>query len=378
MKTSPKSFSLAAPGWSDSNRSRLEQLLRDGADNNHAAVFDFDNTIVCGDIGEATLAWMVKGGALSSSRLSRDLCPPLVLPDGREATLAEAIDATEYYEAFLAPTMHGAADPTPLANGYAWAVEIMDGVSLLDVVRATRDVMAQAQGAPPCQFEVTPGKTSYPIPFFYPEIVELIAALIRHRFQVWIVSASNVWSVRWMVLNGLNTLLKEHGVRTGLPPERVVGVSTLLADRRGGLHKDSVLTRENSHYAALDEEALKTFRLTRLMQYPVPTYSGKVAAIWDHLGRRPFLCAGDSPGDLPMLSFSEHKLWIARLEKTDYQKIGSRRMRETGLQDWIIQPTLAKKAPGFLPDPAQVRPRLGTIPPAIRASLRTLRSLNAF
>lgn len=370
-----KPFSLSAPGWSETNRARLEQLLRDGAGKNHAAVFDFDNTIVCGDIGEATLAWMVREGTLSSDRLAQNLCPPLILPDGRKATLAEAVDATDYYEAFLAPTMHGAADPTPLANGYAWAVEIMDGLSLLDVVRATRDVMALSNGTEPCRFDVTPGKTAYPIPFFYPETVELIAALIRHRFQVWIVSASNIWSVRWMILNGLNPLLKKLGVRAGLPPERVVGVSTLLTDPRGGLYKDAVLTRENPAYTALDEKALKRYRLTRLMQYPVPTYSGKVAAIWDIIGRKPFLCAGDSPGDLPMLSFSEHKLWIARLEKPDYQKTGVRRMRETGLENWIVQPVLAKKSPGFLPDTAQARQKLGALSPAIQSSLRSLRAI---
>jgi phosphoserine phosphatase len=370
-----KPFSLTSPGWSESNRSRLEQLIRDGSGKNRAAVFDFDNTIVCGDIGEATLAYMVREGIISTDRLPQDLCPPLVLPKGRTSDLASAIDVTDYYEAFLDPTMHGSADSTPLANGYAWAVEVMSGLTPLDVVRATRDVMAQAKGEPPCRFEVTPGKTSYPIPFFYPEIAELIAALIRHRFQVWIVSASNVWSVRWMVLNGLNPLLREHGIRAGLPPERVVAVSTLLRDPRGGLCKDAVLTRQNPDYATLNEKVLKSFRLTRMPHYPVPTYSGKVAAIWDFIGARPFLCAGDSPGDLPMLSFSEHKLWIARLEKSDYQKTGARRMRQIGLKDWIVQPVLAKKAPGFLPELTQVRQRLGVISPAIRASLRTLRSL---
>jgi hypothetical protein len=370
-----KAHLLAAPGWTDAARARLERLLLKGAGQNRAAVFDFDNTIVCGDIGEATLGWLVREGALAGERLPQALCPPLVLPDGGRFDLAGAADATAYYEAFLAPTMHGAKDPAPLANGYIWATEVMRGMTVLEVAQATRDVMAHAQGEPPCKLEVTPGKTSYPIPFFYPPIVELIAALIQHRFQVWIVSASNVWSVRWMVLNGLNPLLKKLGVRAGVPPERVVGVSLLLADRHGGLHKDSVLVKANPGYANLDEKVLKSYRLTHLLQYPAPTYSGKIGAIWDHIGARPYLCAGDSPGDLPMLTFSEHRLWIARLEKADYQKTALQKIRQTDPKDWIIQPTLAKKAPGFLTEPQEVRQRLKEISPAISASARLLRGL---
>lgn len=372
MDNLSKQPKLNSPGWSEANRARLEEWLRAGSGKHLPVVFDFDNTIVCGDVGEATLAWLAREGKLPPERFPADLCPPLVFPDGSRVTPASVTDATEYYEAFLAPSRQGPQDPAPFANGYVWAVEIMQGLNLLEVVRATRRVMELSEPMRERFVEATPGKNAYPIPFFYPEIVELIAVLIRQRFDVWIVSASNVWSVRCMVLHGLNPLLKTHGVRAGLPLDRVVGVSTLLADDRGGLHKDSVLTRENPDYLALKETALKPFRLTRLLHYPVPTYSGKVGAIWDYLGQRPFLCAGDSPGDHAMLSFSEHRLWIARLEKPDYQQATRKLMRRTGEPDWIVQPVLARKSPGFLSDAALVRQRLPGLSPNLRKSLRVL------
>ena len=372
MRRVKKGNVFQSPGWSTANREQLASWIRAGAGQHLPVVFDFDNTIVCGDIGEATLAWLAREGKLPPDCLPADLCPPLILPDGSKVTLASIADVTEYYEAFLAPSNHGAKDPAPFANGYVWAVEIMQGLKLAEVVRATREVMELSQPGRECFVEPTPGKSAYPIPFFYPEIVELIAVLIRQRFDVWVVSASNVWSVRCAVLHGLNPLLKAQGVRAGLPLDRVIGVSTLLTDRRGGLYKDTVLMRDNPDYLALKEPALKPFRLTRLLQYPVPTYSGKVGAIWDYLGRRPYLCAGDSPGDHAMLSFSEHRLWIARLEKPDYQQVTRKLIRHTGASDWIIQRVLARKAPGFLSDAAQLHERLPELSPKVRQSLRIL------
>ena len=144
--------------------------------------------------------------------------------------------------------------------------------------------------------------------------------LRRHEFDVWIVSASNVWSVRWMVTQALNPLLEAHGAASGIPADHVVGISALLQDKAGGLYKDALLVRENPAYAALEESALRSFRLTSRLQYPVPTYAGKVGCIWDALGRHPYLAAGDSPGDHAMLSFSEHRLWIMRMDKPGYQQ----------------------------------------------------------
>jgi hypothetical protein len=308
---------------------------------------DFDNTIVWGDIAEAALAVMVKKGVVSARRIPRTLSPSFRLPQGASVTLDSGPDITAYYEAFLAPTAHGAADPTPLANGYAWAVEIMEGLTPWDVVQATKEAFACAEPMQPRMIEVTAGKTSFPAPFFYPEMVELIGELRRHEFDVWVISASNVWSVRWMITKALNPLFEAHGAASGIPADHVVGISALLQDTAGSLYKDALLVRENQAYAALEERALSSFRLTSRLQYPVPTYAGKVGCIWDAIGRRPYLAAGDSPGDHAMLSFSEHRLWIMRMDKPGYQQKTADCIRRTGTKGWMIQPVLGREAPGF-------------------------------
>jgi hypothetical protein len=349
-------------------------LIREGAGQQLPVVFDFDNTIVCGDIGEATLAMLVRSGRLKAADLPPTLSRPFRPPGQETVSLAACADLTEYYEAFLAPTAHGRSDPTPLANGYVWAVEIMAGLSPLDVVRATGEAFALSQAAAtqPCRIEVTPGRTGYPAPFFYAEMVDLIAELLRRRFDVWIVSASNVWSVRWMVLRALNPLLRQRGLRQGIRGDQVIGIATLLADRQGRLFKDSVLVREHAGYASLEDEALAAFSLTSRLQFPVPTYSGKVACLWDVVGRAPYLCAGDSPGDHAMMTFSRNRLWIARLEKPGYQRATAELVRKIGTGGWMVQPVLTKQTPGFVSDLSELARRLGKIPGEVREATAIL------
>ncbi len=357
---------LAAPGWLPQTRRALERLIRQGAGKNLPAVFDFDNTIVCGDIGEATLAVLVRSGVVTPARVPVTLCPPFRVPGGRRITVKPCADLTEYYEAFLAPTAHGNGDTTPLANGYVWAVEIMEGLRPWEVAHATKCAFEMSEPGQRRLIEVTPGKSAYPAPFFYPEMVELLAELLRHRFEVWIISASNVWSVRWMVLHALNPRLRERGLDAGVRADHVVGISTLLVDRRGQLHKDAVLVRGDAAYAALEDEALRAFRLTSRLEFPAPTYSGKVARIWDLIGQRPHLCVGDSPGDHAMMSFSRHRLWIARLEKPAYQLATEELIHKTGPAGWIVQPTRTRGTPGFIGDLALVSQRDKSMPAEIR------------
>jgi hypothetical protein len=151
-----------------------------------------------------------------------------------------------------------------------------------------------------------------------------------------------------MVLRELNPQLRRYGIRTGLRADHVIGVSTLLTDRKEHLYKDALLVRENPRYAALDETVCRQFRLTSRLQYPVPTYSGKVACIFDAIGRPPYLCIGDSPGDHAMMTFSQNRLWIARLDKTGFQQKTARLINETGHAGWLLQATLTKGNPGFV------------------------------
>ena len=339
---------LHSPGWNDSTRVWLEQLIRRGAGQGLPVVFDFDNTMISGDVSEATLAVLTNSGKLKTSRILQTFSPPFRADGQARRTLVNSVDLTAYYEAFLAPTAHGKNDPTPASNGYAWAVEVMEGLTPLEVVEATRAAFQISLPGRRTFIQVTPGKTAFPVPFFHPEMVELLAELIRNRFAIWIVSAGNVWSIRWMILRVLNPMLRKLGVAQGVRADQIIGVTTLLADRDDRLYKDTLLVQENAGYAALRPESLCAYRLTSRLQFPVPVYAGKVACLLDALPRAPYLCVGDAPGDHRMLVFSEHRLWIARLEKPDFQRATLRLMAQTGAKKWRIQATVASDPPGFV------------------------------
>lgn len=317
-------------------------------------VFDFDNTVVCGDIGEAVLAVLARSGALDPQTLSPALCPPLNLPGHGKVNVESCADALEYYEALLAPTVHGRGDPTPLGNGYVWATEILGGFGVAEVLQATREAFELSQPGQVRMITITPDRTAYPAPFFYPEIIELIGVLLAAGFEVWIVSASNVWSVRWMVLNGLNRALRRLGFKRGIPPAQVVGISTLMADSVGRFYKDPVLVREDAEYARFAPSRVRSLRVTSQLQFPVPVYSGKVGCIYDALGREPYLCVGDSPADHPMLAMAQHRLWIARLEKPAFQKATQCLIKRTGRGNWLVQAVRTREDPGFVHEPCRL------------------------
>jgi hypothetical protein len=195
---------------------------------------------------------------------------------------------------------------------------------------------------------VTPGRTAYPLPWFYPEMVELLAMLLHHGFAVWIVSASNVWSVRHLVLRELNPRLRRRGCRRGVPPEQVIGVAPLVRDRWERELKDRVLVRTRAGYARLEPSALRGLRLTAQLDEPVPVYAGKVACLWDTLGRAPYLAAGDSPGDLPLLAFAQHRLWLAREGKPAYTAALEACRCRHAPEQWLVQPVRAGDQPGFV------------------------------
>jgi hypothetical protein len=204
-------------------------------------------------------------------------------------------------------------------------------------------------------------------------MVELLAQLLHHKFDLWIFSASNVWSVRWMVLHALNPLLRQHGVKTGISPDHVIGISMLLQDRANGLHKDELLVRHNHLYAALHPATLRSFKLTSRLQFPVPAYSGKVACILDKITRRPFLAIGDGQGDHSMLAFSEHRLWLARLEKPADQHATTELLRRQP-GNWIVQPLLSRKQPRFVSDLSSLH--RSHLSPEIRASLKIVAAID--
>lgn len=322
---------LSAGNWNHQTREKLLEIINYGKDQNLPVVFDFDNTIICRDIGEATLEVLT------------------------QTELHSSFDIIKHYENLLDATKHQKLDSSPYANAYAWAVQVMQGLSPLKVIQATEQAYNNESALKDHLDLKSDTKVKhFRRPYFYPEMIDLIGAFIENKYDVYIVSASNIWSVRWMA-SKLNQKLKKSGFQGAIDLKNVIGVSTLLKDEKNILFKDMPLATDNLKYKNLNEDQLKKYTLTDQINYPLTGYYGKVANILKWIGKRPYFIAGDSPNDYPMLKFSKYKLWIARLEKLDYQKKTIQIIKND--KSWMIQPTLYKKSSGFVSDKTDLNRR---------------------
>jgi len=106
----------------------------------------------------------------------------------------------------------------------------------------------------------------------YAPMVELLRFLEVHGFTNYIVSGG-----------GRDFIRQIAGEIYGIPQERVVGTSTVLAFREQGDGGDLMM---QAKLDVFDDGAAKPARL------------------WSRIGKRPILAAGNSNGDIPMLQFA--------------------------------------------------------------------------
>lgn len=300
------------------------------------AVFDFDNTLLCRDLGDAVLHRLVSEGFLDRSTVASSFSPSFGV-DGERRRLKDGPLA--YYEALQQEAVDQDYDPEPRAAAYAWAVQVMAGVTPAQVVAATKRAMDGSRDG-----------VDGAVPFPYPEMVGLLGFLLVHGVRVFIVSATNVWTTRWAVLNVINPLLRDRfGDGIAIRPECIVGISVLMKEKASGrLVSDARLLGTDPAYRRLDADVLSRFELTPLLSFPVSTYAGKVGCLRVLApGERPLLAAGDSDNDLPLLTEAKHRLWIARLEESILQQ----RVADTlgHSSNWLVQPVLTGAYPGFVP-----------------------------
>lgn len=209
-----------SPAW----RTTLERALS-RTDTRRVACFDADGTLWDEDLGEAFLRWLVAG------------------------RLLKTIDCTSDVWGEYERRVHASR-----SQGYAWAVELMAGLAEDDVLHWSRQL-------------------AHAWPNYRPAMLELAHGLMSEGFEVWIVSASNRWSIH------------AAAERMRFPVERALGIQSKVA---AGL-------------------------LTNEVRRPLTSEGGKVDVITQTIGVRPMLAFGDSMGDFAMLEHAEHPLIATRV-----------------------------------------------------------------
>lgn len=220
-------------------------LRRAWAGERPLACFDADGTVWSEDIGEGMLRWLAAGGLLPGTR-------------------APWQEVWAEYEAKVREDR---------CAGYAWAVQVMEGLREADIVRWSHQFAAAW-------------------PNYRPAMVGLLQALEQAGAEVVIVTATNRW------------LVQAAARQMGLNPDNVLGIETRV--------QEGVLTGE--------------------VIQPVTCRAGKVLAIRGRLGRMPDLAVGDSVGDLEMLEVAGRVVVAGRRDHPRAEMV--RIARERG---WPVQ-----------------------------------------
>ena len=297
---------LKRGGLRDEVYERLVQLLRRGPADGGLVVFDFDNTCILGDIGELFSHYLI------DEMLYRFDLPAfweLVDPaDGRAELREIATEAAkipreerrghETYEVYLAEmgALYGRRYKRAGARDcYEWAVRLHVGMRP-EEIRAWTGEAIRREIARTVEVERRRTEAGEEVEIgrgirVLQEMRGLVGAFQRREFDVWIVSATNLWSVQ---------VFAEY---YGVGRDRVLG--NRVSDR------DGVLTGE--------------------AQTPVLYREGKVAIIEEVIGKTPLFVAGDSVTDLEMLREARELAMVV--------DVGNQVLREEGsARGWAFQP----------------------------------------
>ncbi|WP_185911119.1 haloacid dehalogenase-like hydrolase [Streptomyces sp. WAC07149] len=217
--TTPK---LAA-GWYGDNQARLQQLIdRYGSCDPHrparakpVAVFDWDNTVVKNDVGDATMFWLLRNGKVrqpaggdwtttshhltpAAAQALAAACGPLArpgtpLPTGTPEGAACADEINAVYG--TATTRTGATafagwDRRTTEPGYAWLAQLTQGWTANEVRGFAAAARTENLAAPIGTKQQVGTGTATGWVRYYDQQRDLIGKLQRAGFDVWISSAS--------------------------------------------------------------------------------------------------------------------------------------------------------------------------------------------
>lgn len=341
-KIKKKNIYLDDLNWNKQTKANLEKLIKNHSHENKIVVFDFDNTIISRDIGEYSFSHLVKNELINIKKI-QDISPDFNI-DNQLISLDNS-SPIEYYESLMKSTAHQSKDQSEIINGYIWLVQALTGLSLKDIVISAKTSFSYIEESEK-KFITT---EKYLPPFFQPEMIDLIGKLIISGFKVNIVSASNVWLIRFIVKEFLNPLLEQKFKKDiKVLAKNIFGINTLLKDKRDNqLYKDIHLIKSNKNYLNCDLNELDNYQITNQIVQPVSTFEGKTTTIKKYIlkdNQKVFLTVGDSPNDLDMMINSEYKLWIERTEKSSYLK----EINDYIDPSWYFQKVNTIENPGFI------------------------------
>ncbi len=361
---------LAAPtlrddlAWHGDNRAKLNKMVADhgiGSASYKAsappvAVFDFDNTTIKNDVGDALLFWMVNNDKVlqPQGRDWRQLNP--TFSDAAVAALKAACDAQGEPGKPLATSQANAAskacgdeivavydtDKTTtgqpawtrgaddLSNpSYALAVQLLSGYTADEARAMARAAIDQNLAAPVGAKQRVGNRSVNGYVRRYEQIEDLMRTLRLAGFDVWIVSASPQTSV------------EAFGAYYGVPADHVIGVRPVV-DAGGRLTPRF----QGAGRLADGNAELITYRDGKRWWINKVIFGERDAtrqmSVTSSLTDRLVFVAGDSDTDLSMLKDAKVKLVLNRNKA---ELMCNAFHNDGGTGQWIVNPMFIEPKP---------------------------------
>ncbi len=213
---------LSTQGWDPKNHAALVSFLtaESKRPGRKVAVFDWDDTVIKNDIGDAAFIGLLDRGMIRTPADWRKTSP--YLTDAAIAALAKGATPELIFRLYhLQTTPDGAPafaghDEKITEPAYAWLAHLLAGNAPDEIRQAAREVFEEQLKNPVGATRCIGG---IEVPDFirvYPQIADLIRALEKSGFEVWIVSATPKY------------IIEVCAEKVGIPPERVIGIENVI------------------------------------------------------------------------------------------------------------------------------------------------------
>ncbi len=213
---------LKTDGWDSKNHAALTAFLdaEEKRSGRKVAVFDWDNTVIKNDIGDAAFIGLLDRGMVATPDDWRRTSP--YLTDAAVAVLEKGATPELIFSLYhLMKTPDGAPafaghDPRITEAAYAWLGHLLAGNTPDEIRQVSREIFEeQLKNQIGATRRIGEAVVADYIRI-YPQIAELIRALEKSGFEVWIVSATPKY------------IIEVCAKKVGIPPERVIGIENVV------------------------------------------------------------------------------------------------------------------------------------------------------
>lgn len=317
--------------WPAPAAKQLDALIAANANKGAYAVFDMDNTSYRYDLEESLLPFLEAKGVLTREKLDPSL---KLIPFKDVKGHKESLNSYYYRLCELDDLVC-----------YPWVAQVFSGFTLRELKGYVDELLASGKPVPATYYEGDEVKTiEINPPKLFTGQQELMNKLRENGIEVYIMTAALEELVRMVAAD------PKYGYN--VKPENVIGVTTLLKDRKTGALTTARKQIEEGKY---DEKASLDLEITPYLWTPATWMAGKQAAILTYIDewKKPILVGGDTPDSDGYMLFHGTdvekgglRVWVNRKAKymdqiTAMQKKNAEAQAKLGLpvtadRNWVV------------------------------------------